>query len=101
VRVCLDTNVWVAALATRGLCADVARVVLGEHGVVIGAVIVSELRRTLEWKLKLPADRLASVELLLSQLDVISKPAKPSSAAVRDPSDRWIWRRPSPARPMC
>jgi putative PIN family toxin of toxin-antitoxin system len=65
-------------------------VVLAEHELVIGEVIVNELRRTLERKLKLPADRLAGVELLLSQLDVIPKPAKPSSAPVRDPSDRWI-----------
>jgi len=90
VRVCLDTNVWVAALATRGLCADVVRVVLAEHELVIGEVIVDELRRTLERKLKLPPSRLASVELLLSQLDVIPKPAKPSAAPIRDPSDRWI-----------
>jgi putative PIN family toxin of toxin-antitoxin system len=90
VRVCLDTNVWVAALATRGLCADVVRVALAEHEVVIGEAIVNELRRTLERKLKLPADRLASVELLLSQLEVLPKPAKPSSAPIRDPSDRWI-----------
>lgn len=89
-RVCLDTNVWVAALATRGLCADVVRVVLAEHEVVIGEVIVAELRRALERKLRLPADRLASVELLLSQLDIVPKPAKPSGAPLRDPSDRWI-----------
>jgi putative PIN family toxin of toxin-antitoxin system len=90
VRVCLDTNVWVAALATRGLCADVVRVVLAEHELVIGQVIVDELRRTLEQKLRLPADRLASVDLLLSQLDVLPKPAKPSAVPVRDSSDRWI-----------
>ena len=34
VRVFLDTNVLVAAFATRGLCADVVRTVLAEHELV-------------------------------------------------------------------
>ncbi len=89
-RVCLDTNVWVAAFATRGLCTDVVRVVLAEHDVVIGQVIVDELRRALERKLRFPERRLAAVDALLSQLDVTPKPARPSPVAVRDASDRWI-----------
>jgi putative PIN family toxin of toxin-antitoxin system len=90
VKVCLDTNVWVAALATRGLCADVLRVVLAEHEVVIGQVIVDELHRALKQKLRVPADRLAAVDALLSQFDVAARPAKPSPVRVRDASDRWI-----------
>jgi len=90
VKVCLDTNVWVAALATRGLCADVLRVVLAEHEVIIGQVIVDELHRALKRKLRLPADRIAAVDTLLSQLDVAAKPTKPSPARVRDVTDRWI-----------
>jgi putative PIN family toxin of toxin-antitoxin system len=90
VKVCLDTNVWVAALATRGLCADVLRVVLAEHELIIGQVIVEELHRALQRKLRLPADRIAVVNTLLSQLDVAAKPPKSSSARVRDATDRWI-----------
>ena len=89
-RVCLDTNVWVAAFATRGLCADVVRVVLAEHDLVIGQVIVAELRRALERKLGLPSDRIAAVEALMSQFDIAPKPARPSAVTVRDPADRWI-----------
>ena len=51
-RVCLDTNVLVAAFATRGLCADVLRTVLAEHELVIGDVILDELRRVLSTKFK-------------------------------------------------
>lgn len=89
-RVCLDTNVLVAALATRGLCADVFRTVLAEHDLVIGEVILDELRRTLKQKLKLPEDRVAAVEAVLSAFDAVPKPAKPSPINVRDPADRWI-----------
>jgi putative PIN family toxin of toxin-antitoxin system len=90
VRVCLDTNVLVAAFATRGLCSDVLRTVLAEHDLVIGEVILTELRRTLATKLRVPADRIAAVEAVLSTVPIIPKPAKPSSLPVRDPADRWI-----------
>lgn len=89
-RVCLDTNVLVSAFATRGLCADVLRTVLAEHDLVIGEVILAELRRTLAVKLKVPADRIAAVEAVLAAFPVVPKPARPSALAIRDPADRWI-----------
>lgn len=89
-RVCLDTNVLVAAFATRGLCADVLRTVLAEHDLVIGDVIVAELRRTLATKLKLPIDRIDAVEAVLSTVPIVPKPAEPSTLSIRDPADRWI-----------
>ena len=42
-KVCLDTNVLVAAFATRGLCADVLRTVLVDHELVMGEVLLEEL----------------------------------------------------------
>ena len=89
-RVCLDTNVLVAAFATRGLCADVLRTVLAEHDLIVGEVILAELRRTLATKLKVPDDRIAAVEAVLTAFPVIPKPAAPSDVPVRDPADRWI-----------
>jgi putative PIN family toxin of toxin-antitoxin system len=55
VRVFLDTNVLVSAFATRGLCADLFEWVLLEHDLVLGALVVDELGRSLRRKLKLPA----------------------------------------------
>lgn len=89
-RVCLDTNVLVAAFATRGLCADVLRTVLAEHDLVVGDVILTELRRTLAAKLKVPSDRIDAVEAVLRTAPVVPKPAAPSTVAIRDPADRWI-----------
>lgn len=89
-RVCLDTNVLVAAFATRGLCADVLRTVLAEHDLVIGEVIRTELRRTLATKLKLPADRVDAVEAVLGTVPIVPKPTEPSTLTIRDPADRWI-----------
>jgi putative PIN family toxin of toxin-antitoxin system len=90
-RVCLDTNVLVAAVATRGLCADVLRTVLAEHDLVIGDVIVEELRRVLGTKFKLPADRIQAVEAVFAPFPCIPKPADPGPVVIRDPADRWVF----------
>ena len=89
-RVFLDTNVLVAAFATRGLCADVLRVVLAEHDLITGEVVLGELRDVLAKRLKLPPSTVADILALLRAQVVIPKPANPSSLPIRDPDDRWI-----------
>ena len=54
-RVFLGINVLVGALATRGVCADVLRVVLAEHTLVTSEVVLRELIRALRTRIKLPA----------------------------------------------
>lgn len=90
-RVCLDTNVLVAAFATRGLCADVFRAVLAEHDLVIGDVILEELRRVLTDKFKVPPDRLAAIDAVFAPFPCVPKPAAPGPRAIRDPADRWVF----------
>jgi uncharacterized protein len=90
VRVFLDTNVLVAAFTSRGLCADVMRTVLAEHELVIGEVVLTELRDVLSRRLKLPAAAVADIIALLRAQDVVPKPAEPSDLPIRDPDDRWI-----------
>ena len=89
-RVFLDTNVLVAAFATRGLCADVLRIVLAEHDLITGEVVLLELHDVLAKRLKLPPGTVADVMALLRAQEVVPKPANPSSLAIRDPDDRWI-----------
>ena len=89
-KVCLDTNVLVAAFGTRGLCADVLRTVLAEHELIIGDVILTELRRVLTAKFKVPRDRVAAIEAIFAPFPLVPKPTAPSELRVRDPSDRWI-----------
>jgi putative PIN family toxin of toxin-antitoxin system len=86
----LDTNVLVAAFATRGLCADVMRVVLTEHRLITGDVVLTELRKAVERRIKLPAATIEDILALLREQDVVPKPGKPSDLPIRDPDDRWI-----------
>lgn len=89
-RVFLDTNVLVAAFATRGLCADVTRVVLAEHQLITGEVVLIELRDVLGRRIKLPVATVDDILALLRDQEVVPKPRKPSEVPVRDPDDRWI-----------
>jgi putative PIN family toxin of toxin-antitoxin system len=90
VRVFLDTNVLVSAFATRGLCADVMRLVLAEHELIIGDVVLRELRKALRMKLKLPPATVTAIEELLRESEVVPRPRTPSDLEVRDPDDRWV-----------
>jgi uncharacterized protein len=89
-KVCLDTNVLVAAFATRGLCADVLRAVLAEHELILGEVVLSELRRVLTKKLRVSPEGLQAVEAVFEGITPVPKPKKPSSLEIRDPADRWV-----------
>ena len=50
-RVFLDTNVLVSAVATRGLCADVLREILVSHQLVISSPLIDELENVLHAKI--------------------------------------------------
>ena len=89
-RVCLATNVLVAAFATRGLCADVLRTVLVEHELVIGDVILAELERVLADKLGVPEARRDAVRVALATATVVPRPAAPHPLPLADADDRWI-----------
>ena len=89
-RVCLDTNVLVAALATRGLAADVFRLTLAEHDLLVPDVVIVELRRVLRTKFKMPATRVNEIETFLREHEVVAKPARLLDVKVRDPADAWV-----------
>ena len=55
-RIALDTNVLVSGVGTRGLCADLIRLVLRDHQMVVGEQVLLELRRNLTKKLRLPRE---------------------------------------------
>ena len=89
-RVFLDTNVLVSAFAARGLCADLLRLVIGEHVLLTGAVNLVELRRVLTERLAAPPEVVALVERSLSLAEIVPKPSAVLSIDVRDADDAWV-----------
>ena len=64
-RVFLDTNVLVAAFATRGLCADVLRTILAEHELLLSPTVIEELTRTLTEKIPVPESTVREIAAFL------------------------------------
>jgi putative PIN family toxin of toxin-antitoxin system len=90
VRVFLDTNVLVAAFATRGLCADVVRVVLDRHDLIVSEQVLEELDAALDTKLGVPTERRALVLSYLRQFEVVAHQPGTPLPKVRDPTDATV-----------
>jgi len=90
VKVFLDTNVVVSALATRGLCADLYERLLTEHEVVIGEPVVMEVLDILQRKFRANRELLIKVEAELRLLRVIPAQTVAPSLPIRDVDDPWI-----------
>jgi hypothetical protein len=65
--------VLVSAFTTRGLSADLFRLVVAEHELLTGEVNLTEFRRVLRQRFKVPPGE-----------------AAPSHLALRDPDDAWV-----------
>jgi uncharacterized protein len=90
VRVLLDTNVLVNAFATRGLCADVLRVVLAGHGLISADVIIEEVGRALTRKFRVPRHVVTGIRDFLGPYATMASAARRPSVNVRDPDHAEI-----------
>ncbi|MEZ5457935.1 MAG: putative toxin-antitoxin system toxin component, PIN family [Steroidobacteraceae bacterium] len=86
-RVALDTNVLVSAVATRGLCADVLNLVLAEHELIVGETVLAELKRVLRERIRVPVHVVAEVDNLLRQEATVIPKVEPLRMRIRDKSD--------------
>ncbi|MEW6684326.1 MAG: PIN domain-containing protein [Nitrospirota bacterium] len=100
-RVFLDTNVIVAAFATRGLCADVFRVILAEHNLVTADPVIREVDAVLSKKIGLPRKTISEVLALLKKYRVAAQRRLPLEVSLRDPRTVPSWPPRSLQTPMC
>ena len=85
-RVFLDSNVLIAAIATRGLCADVFEIVVQSHELLSSAEVLDEIGRVLSTKLNVPRDIAgAFVNLILDEAEKVA-PGE-SAPELSDPDD--------------
>ncbi len=89
-RVALDTNVLVSAIGTRGLCADLMRLVLRDHELVIGEQVLLELRRNLSKKLRLPSEVVERYDAFLRAQAVIVPDARRVDVKGLDAGDAQV-----------
>jgi putative PIN family toxin of toxin-antitoxin system len=89
-KIFFDTNVLASALATRGLCADLFRLVVTEHELVTGEFNLAELRRVLRERFRAPPAVVKEAELALRQNTIVPVPKRTLEMKVRDPDDAWV-----------
>ncbi len=89
-RVFLDTNVLASAFGTRGLCSDVLRLILGEHELLTGEVVIEELHRVLRKKFGVPADTVKEIESFLRGFHVEPKPRELPALDLSERSDLLV-----------
>jgi putative PIN family toxin of toxin-antitoxin system len=90
VRVCLDTNVIVAATATRGLCADVMREVLARHELVISEALIGEVAAVLAEKIGVPSDLVSELVSLLREGAASFGPSDTAGIPASDQADKIL-----------
>ena len=89
-RVFLDTNVLVSAVATRGLCADVLRDVLSCHDLLVSEYLLAELGRVLTEKIGATPQIAEEFQQLLRQdTALVASPSSPN-LGLRDKTDEPI-----------
>lgn len=89
-RVFLDTNVLVSAVATRGLCADVLREILVSHQLVVSNPLIFELKNILHTKIGIPQEIVSDFVEVLTQDSILSEEIGLENIAIKDEDDILI-----------
>lgn len=89
-RIFLDTNVLVSAIATRGLCADLMQTVLAEHELIIGTQVLKELEKVLPRKFRLRAGITKEYLALLRGEGEVVSGNLPPEVTLRDQDDEKV-----------
>lgn len=86
-RVVLDSNVLIAAFASRGLCEAVYQVCLARREIVVSEEMLVEVGRNLRAKLKLGSARASQIVSFIRRNAQIVKPERVPAGACRHADD--------------
>jgi putative PIN family toxin of toxin-antitoxin system len=89
-KVFLDTNVLASAFNTRGLCNDVFLLVIEEHELVTGEIVLEELKAVLRRKFGLPATTVSQIDSFLRKYQVESLPQEAPTLKLSDHNDLLV-----------
>jgi putative PIN family toxin of toxin-antitoxin system len=90
VKVILDSNVLIAAFATRGLCSALFELCLDRYEVVLSEAILKETAEHLRGKIKLPEAECDMLDAYLRNNCLVSEIAEVAPSACRDPNDLHV-----------
>lgn len=100
-RIVLDSNVVIAAFAARGLCEAVLEYCLSGHEIVFSEQLLSEIKKGLHTKIKLPTPTVDGIISFLEDNSTLFKPESLSPDVCRDPDDIKVLGLASAAKADC
>lgn len=89
-RVILDANVLIAAVAGRGLCESLLELCLEDHDVIVSSQLLDEVHGKLVKKIKLPDAVAAEFRQMLLDNGTMEEPAFVPKGACRDLKDLYL-----------
>lgn len=89
-RVIIDSNVAIAAVASHGLCEVLVELCLEQHQIILCEGIMGEIERKLRTKIKVPAPVIAEYLRVLCSNAEMLEPDKIPQAVCRDGDDLMI-----------
>jgi putative PIN family toxin of toxin-antitoxin system len=89
-KLVLDSNVIIAAFATRGLCSSLFEYCLENHEVILSEPILVEVARNLRQKIKIPKSIITQIESYLRSASTMIEPVEVDSSICRDKGDLAI-----------
>ena len=89
-RVILDSNVLIAAVAGRGLCESLLELCLEEHDLIVSEELLSEVHRNLLKRISLPDAVALDFCRLLRRNATMAVPDPVSPDACRDAKDLYL-----------
>ena len=86
-KVVLDSNVYLSAFASRGLCVEILRVCSIRHEIILSEHLLAEVRKGFIRKLKMPEAAVERNVHSIKTLGRIEVPAEVPNSSCRDPKD--------------
>lgn len=86
-RIVLDTNVIIAAFATRGLCAEIFEICLADHEIIVSEHSMLEVEQNLIKKLNLPDNAVQDIIKYIRNNSEMVEPESLEESVCRDKED--------------
>ena len=86
-NIVFDSNIYIAAFATHGVCHLMLESCITEHNVFISDFILGEIKEKLIKKIKLPPETVDEIISYLGEQAIVINPKNLVSDICRDPDD--------------
>jgi uncharacterized protein len=86
-KVILDSNIYIAAFSSRGICSSLFELCLDRVNIIISEHLLSEVSRNLSRKLKLPDDKINEIISYLREECTLKNYKKLDKRICRDADD--------------